>query len=460
MRSFVSPTALFVLAASCGGATSERDQWTVFLATDLPVPQLADRALVEILDDSGALACTECRRQLGLPVDVAAWPISFGVVATKKTLHVRARLYRAARAGALGLPPEASALDRVAVLPPAVGNTVVTMALHAECTGVPAALGEKTSCAGAARTIGPETTLPVGRPDPALSPGTWPRARAAPCPTVVPPEMVCVPGGLFVLGDARLLPTNDDFATAPERFVHLSTFAIDRDEVSLGTVRRLFVAGTIARSPGLRSSDPTDSFAFCNYLGPNDPTNDDEPAACLSPETATAVCEKLGKRLPTEAEWEYVAGNRDEKTTYPWGNTNDACDRADVALGVFTQPGIFALGADLCRVRPGQPTRAPGLPHVRNPRDVTTLGVRAMGGGLSEIVADGLAAYGSPCWHPEQPFLDNPRCDPSTTSNRVIRGGAWANRIDTAAAANRLGATLGRNLVTAGVRCAKSLETP
>ena len=69
---------LFVVGASavaCGGGVSERDQWTVWLTTDTPIPQLADRGLIDVLDESGSLACSECRRQIGLPRDPAAWPI-------------------------------------------------------------------------------------------------------------------------------------------------------------------------------------------------------------------------------------------------------------------------------------------------------------------------------------------------------------------------------------------------
>ena len=194
-------------------------------------------------------------------------------------------------------------------------------------------------------------------------------------------------------------------------------------------------------------------YASCTYLGEGDPTNDGLPANCVSFELAEQLCTALGRRLPTEAEWEWAAGNLTEETRFPWGSLDEPCARADVGLGRGDEDGE----SPACRAQVDGPVRPAGLPAVPNPRDVTALGVRQLAGGVSEWVADYLSSYISPCWKPEQPFLTDPRCDRSEAGVRAFRGSSWQELPGLVSSVSRQGPVSDpKGFTFIGVRCALS----
>ncbi len=117
-------------------------------------------------------------------------------------------------------------------------------------------------------------------------------------------EMVWVPGGSFRMGAAP-----DDSGAGydehPAHAVTLGGFWLDRTEVTNDEFRRCVEDG--ACHPPMRRVDFDDAD-----LGR-------EPVRWVSWFEARTYARWAGKRLPTEAEWEF-AGRGEGNTRYPWGN--------------------------------------------------------------------------------------------------------------------------------------------
>ena len=115
---------------------------------------------------------------------------------------------------------------------------------------------------------------------------------------------------------------------------------------------------------------------------------------------AREYCEIVGKRLPTEAEWEYAAREGGKKVRYGTGknsiSTREACYDH---FGIFTRDGTCEVG-------------------LYSPNSI---GLYDMSGNVWEWVND---RYGKDYYKtgPEH----NPQ-GPSSGSYRVLRGGSWAN---------------------------------
>jgi len=183
-----------------------------------------------------------------------------------------------------------------------------------------------------------------------------------------PPGMVFVAGGTFQMG------SNSESDEKPIHTVTISGFFMDKTEVTQAEYRKV-----MGKTPS--------SFSGC----------DDCPVEKVSWHDANAYAKKVGKRLPTEAEWEYAArgGNKSKGYAYSGSNDLDAVAWYNNNSGSKTHP-----------VAQKQPNE---------------LGLYDMSGNVWEWCSD---------WYDEGYYSGSPQTDPQGSNSgkrRVLRGGSWLN---------------------------------
>ncbi|XP_055662262.1 formylglycine-generating enzyme isoform X2 [Falco peregrinus] len=133
--------------------------------------------------------------------------------------------------------------------------------------------------------------------------------------------MVAIPGGVFTMGTDE--PEIKQDGEWPARRVHVNSFYMDQYEVSNEEFER-FVNSTgyiteVAAAPWWL---PVKGANWKHPEGPDSSISNrmDHPVLHVSWNDAVAFCTWAGKRLPTEAEWEYSCRGGLENRLFPWGN--------------------------------------------------------------------------------------------------------------------------------------------
>lgn len=194
--------------------------------------------------------------------------------------------------------------------------------------------------------------------------------------------MVLVPAGDFVMGSEK-----GDEDEAPPHRVYLHAFYIDKFEVTNGRFAKYVEA--------IQSEPP---WGFADKETPV--IHADRPVRWVSWMDAMGYCLWLGKRLPTEAEWEKAARGTDERT-YPWGN--------DPPTPVHAVYGLKEGGAETVSVI--------GDHHMGQ----SPYGVQDLAGNLYEWVMD---------WYADNFYSNSPAVNPrgpAEGTTKVQRGGSYIN---------------------------------
>ena len=386
-------------------------------------PALFDRLRVEWFEPGKDAPCDGCLREFAATQEVFLEDrASTGFVPRPFVSGYRARatLYR--HAGVAG--PRATSSITTTLELPAVGADGIA---H-----VWAAL--RTADVGAPRGA-LDAPLSGERQSKALRPGTWDDDVRRECTEPPGPFEACVPGGGFFIGSAS------HPIEGREHLVKVSPFYVDVHEVTVREFRRTRLA---------REGDPSPRTG-CNF-SPAAGEWDDLPINCISHGMAAAYCERIGKKLLTEAQFERVATGLGA-FDYPWGRSLPECGDAvfarDDGSSIAEYKACVSLGVGATRAGAGA-------------LDRLTLGgvaITDLAGNLSEWMLDTYNDEGDPCFASGGLLVD-PICTAAgarVKSGHAVRGGSFATSVlSLRGSARTAGPTDDTGAKFVGLRCARS----
>ena len=192
-----------------------------------------------------------------------------------------------------------------------------------------------------------------------------------------PASDVC-PEGMVRIAAATFQMGSNGLQSMPVHAVRLDAYCLDRTEVTVAAYQAC--AGCSA--PG------TDASCNSGVVG-----RAAHPINCVTFGQAAAYCASVGKRLPTEAQWEYAARGPDGRS-YPWGSAEPTTQPC------WQQSSTCAVGT--------------------HPASDSPFGVSDLAGDVAEWTADWFGAY-----RDTGAVQDNPTGVVSGTE-RATRGGDWA----------------------------------
>jgi formylglycine-generating enzyme required for sulfatase activity len=176
----------------------------------------------------------------------------------------------------------------------------------------------------------------AGAPASAVSaaPGASAAKSPASVPAGCPDGMVRIPGGKFWVGSG---PADHGIPDESPRYqTELAPFCIDATEVTVEAYTRCKESGGC--------TEPERGRILCNY---GRDARADHPVNCVTWTQANAFCRARNARLPTEAEFEYVARGGEQYLKYPWGDASPddrACWKQPMSCAVKRYPaGAFGL---------------------------------------------------------------------------------------------------------------------
>ncbi len=276
-------------------------------------------------------------------------------------------------------------------------------------------------------------------------------SRTHPGTVLAPGGMVLIPGGSFMMGDA----SGQDMEK-PVHEVEVDAFYMDTHEVTIEEFRKFVDAtdyvtdaekndgGYMWNGEGMEQREGI-NWRFDALGNKHERGSKNLPVTHLSWNDAHAYAEWVGKRLPTEAEWEYAARGGAKGYKYAWGNeplgqevVANVSDENFVKV-VTTWP--YTKGYD-----DGYTFAAPVGTFAPN-----SFGLYDMSGNAWEWCADYFDANYYSRSSKKNPIND----DPEPNEKRVMRGNSWDARPGLMRCSRRTSEVQSNSYVDIGFRCVK-----
>ncbi len=229
--------------------------------------------------------------------------------------------------------------------------------------------------------------------------------------------MVKIPAGIFIRGSHE---ETGRFDEKPRGKIYLDAFLIDKFEVT-----------------------NSQYLAFIHQTGHKEPYNvygegslfdvkniDDLPVVQVTWHDAADYCQWIGKRLPTEAEWEKAARGKDGRL-YPWGDQDPSPSHTNFDRDWNNKKTLKPVGS--------------------YPQGVSPYGAHDMAGNVREWVQD---------WYEETYYKQAPNENPKGPEKyllKVIRGGSWHSFDADIRTASRQKGGFALKTHGTGFRCAQDL---
>lgn len=262
-------------------------------------------------------------------------------------------------------------------------------------------------------------------------------------------EMILIKQGQFLMGgkeeEVADHPQKNYLHILAERPVHtvkISAFYMDKYEVTNAQYHRFLADLEGNKDVNVNHPDQPSNISHeqdpavgAELLGENQPT------VGLNWFDAYAYCKWAGKRLPTEAEWEYAARGPDTYRTYPWGN------EAPSAEGIWRANYEPKEGKDADRFRYSAPVGS----YLDG---ASPFGLLDMAGNADEWVQD---------WHAGREYYaasegaQDPQ-GPGGGKKKVQKGGSYYAELWQIRIGARHYGSPGIKNPYQGVRCAKDLK--